>query len=122
MKRMLLVLLCLGVLGTMTGCYVAPYPTYAGYAYPAYGGYAGTDVSISVGRGWRGHHHHYGDYRGYRYGGYSGWHRGGYSFTGRGAGMVRVVLFPPSWEQEGGRFQGPAPETRRQSSQSKYYG
>ena len=69
MKRIVMILLCWGVLSTMTGCYVAPYPYY--------GGYAGTDVSISVGRGWRGHHHH-GNYGGYRYGGYSGysrWHR-----------------------------------------------
>jgi hypothetical protein len=74
MKRIWLVLLCLGVLSTMTGCYVAPYPAYPAYAYPAYGGYAGADVSIGIGRGWGGyrHHHHHGDYRGFRYGGYSG--------------------------------------------------
>ena len=51
MKRIVFILLCLGVLSTMTGCYVAPYPSY-----PAYGGYVGTDVSISVGKGWGGHH------------------------------------------------------------------
>jgi hypothetical protein len=74
MKRLVFILLCLGVLSTMTGCYVAPYPPYAGYAYPAYGGYAGTDVSIAIGRGWGGHHHHHhhGYYRGFRYGGYTG--------------------------------------------------
>jgi hypothetical protein len=76
MKRMLLVLLCWGILSTMTGCYVAPYP----YPYPYYGGYAGADVSVSIGRGWGGygHHHHHGHYGGFRYGGYSGhsrWHR-----------------------------------------------
>jgi hypothetical protein len=70
MKRMLLSILCAGVLSMMSGCYVAPYP------YPYYGGYVGTDVSIAVGRGWGGHHHH-GEYRGFRYGGYAGWHRGG---------------------------------------------
>jgi hypothetical protein len=78
MKRIWLVLLCLGVLSTMTGCYVAPYPAYPAYAYPAYGGYVGTDVSIGIGKSWGGHHHHHGDYRGFRYGGYSGhgrWHR-----------------------------------------------
>jgi hypothetical protein len=63
MKRMLLILLCSGVLGIMSGCYVAPYPYYPGYG--------SADVSIAVGRSWRGHHHHHGDYRGYRYGGYS---------------------------------------------------
>ena len=70
MKRMLLILLCSGVLSTMSGCYIAPYPYY--------GGYGGTDVSISVGRGWGGYGHRHGHYGGYRYGGYSGysrWHR-----------------------------------------------
>jgi hypothetical protein len=74
MKRMVLIVLCSGVVSLMSGCYVAPYPYY-----PAYGGYVGTDVSIAVGRGWGGHHHH-GYYGGYRYGAYSGhgygrWHR-----------------------------------------------
>ena len=75
MKRLWLVLLCWGVLGTMTGCYVAPYPPY-----PYYGGYAGADVSVAIGRGWGGygHHHHHRHVHGYRYGGYSGharWYR-----------------------------------------------
>ena len=72
MKRLVFILLCLGVLSTMTGCYIAPYGPY-----PSYGGYAGADVAIGIGRSWGGHHHH-GDYRGYRYGGYRGqgrWHR-----------------------------------------------
>ena len=73
-KRMLLMILCTGVLSVMSGCYVAPYP----YPYPSYGGYVGTDVSVAVRRGWGGHHHH-GEYRGFRYGGYSGWHRGGFA-------------------------------------------
>jgi|SwirhirootsSR2_FD_contig_61_3768004_length_452_multi_2_in_0_out_0_1 hypothetical protein len=73
MKRILMILLCWGVLSTMTGCYISPYP------YPSYGGYVGTDVSIGIGGGGRGYaHHHHGNYSGYRYGGYSG-HRGGYS-------------------------------------------
>ena len=57
MKRLWLVLLCWGVLSTMTGCYVAPYP----YPYQYYGGYAGADVSVSIGRSWGGygHHHHH---------------------------------------------------------------
>jgi hypothetical protein len=71
MKRMLLILLCVGVIGTMSGCYVGSYP------YPYYGGYGGADVSISVGRGWK-RYGHYGHYHGYRYGAYSGWHRGGH--------------------------------------------
>ena len=33
MKRMLLILLCCGVLGTLSGCYVAPYPYTYPYAY-----------------------------------------------------------------------------------------
>ena len=70
MKRLLLIVLCLGVLSTMNGCYVAPYPYY--------GGYAGTDVSIAVGRGWGGYGHHHRYLHGYRYGGYAGWQRGGY--------------------------------------------
>ena len=75
MKRLVFILLCWGVLSTMTGCYVAPYGPY-----PYYGGYAGTDVSVSIGRSWGGygHHHHHGHYGGFRYGGYSGrsrWHR-----------------------------------------------
>lgn len=69
MKRMLLSILYAGVLSMMSGCYVAPYP------YPYHGGYVGTEVSVAVGRGWGGHHHH-GEYRGFRYGGYAGWHRG----------------------------------------------
>ena len=75
MKRLLLILLCSGVLSLMSGCYVTPYP----YAYyPAYGG---ADVSISIGKSWGGYgHHHHGYYGGYRYGAYSGrgygrWHR-----------------------------------------------
>jgi hypothetical protein len=76
MKRIWLVLLCWGVLSTMTGCYVAPYP----YPYPYYGGYGGADVSVSIGRNWGGYgyHHHHGHYGGFRYGGYrrhSRWHR-----------------------------------------------
>jgi hypothetical protein len=80
MKRLVFILLCLGGLSTLAGCYVAPYPAYSAYAYPAYGGYVGTDVSIGIGRSWGGHqhHHHHGDYRGFRYGGHWGhgrWHR-----------------------------------------------
>jgi hypothetical protein len=75
MKRLWFVLLCWGILVTMTGCYVAPYP----YAYPYYGGYGGADVSVSIGRSWGAyghhHHHHHGHYGGFRYGGYSRWRR-----------------------------------------------
>jgi hypothetical protein len=70
MKRMLLMILFSGVLSVMSGCYVAPYPSY--------GGYVGTDVSVAVRRGWGGHHHH-GEYRGWRYGGYAGRQRGGFA-------------------------------------------
>ena len=100
MKRMSLILLCLGFLSTLAGCYAAPYPY---------------DDAVSVGVGtsfyysptWKGHSHYYsydpyyrpyyynpyrhhhkhghkrhGQYRyghhrpGHRHKGHSGWHRG----------------------------------------------
>jgi hypothetical protein len=51
--QILLTVLSVGILGTMTGCYVDPYPYYSGAYYmeeqPFYG----------VRRGWRGHRHWY---------------------------------------------------------------
>ena len=93
MKRLVMLLLCLGVLSTVTGCYVAPHP----YSYPYYGGYAGADVSVSIGRSGGGHHrhHHHGYYRGFRYGGYTGharWHRYA-SASVRNKGTLFFVIY-----------------------------
>lgn len=87
-RRLVAVVLLAAGLG---GCvYAPPYgaydATYAGYGYPTY---VGPPVSLDLGFGFYGGHHH-GHYRGHHHHGWrshgGGHHRGGWHGRGRGRG------------------------------------
>jgi hypothetical protein len=60
MRRILLILLCLGVLSTLGGCYTTPYPYYGGT-------YVGVGTSFYYGPRWKGYHHHHHRYKSHRH-------------------------------------------------------